>query len=133
MYTYNDSTYVGTGDSLVDSGLGIRPGNSVTGIPENQYVVSLDYQRDNVMAGLSTKVTGDRYVNLGNTWEAEQYTTTDAYLTYTGESGVGEFSGWSISLLVNNLTDESYLGGISGGGAWIGAPRTISASFTVDM
>ncbi|MEM6775360.1 MAG: TonB-dependent receptor, partial [Pseudomonadota bacterium] len=40
-YTYTDSTYVGTGDSQVDAELGITPGNDVTGIPDQQFVVSL--------------------------------------------------------------------------------------------
>jgi outer membrane receptor protein involved in Fe transport len=42
--------------------------------------------------------------------------------------------GMKLQLNVNNLFDESYLGGVSGGwGAWIGAPRTATATLTVDF
>ncbi|MEE4278441.1 MAG: TonB-dependent receptor, partial [Halieaceae bacterium] len=44
-YTYSDSTYVGTGDSAVDAGLGVTPGNDVTGIPDQQLVLSLNWAR----------------------------------------------------------------------------------------
>ncbi|MHA7816181.1 MAG: TonB-dependent receptor domain-containing protein [Pseudohaliea sp.] len=132
-YTYSDSTYVGTGDPAVDAGLGVVPGNDVVGIPDQQLVVSLDWRRDNLLAGISSKYTGDRPVRLDNSWVAGDYITTDVYLTLFGESGMGTVSGWSVTLLVNNAFDESYLGGIAGEGAWIGAPRTVSASFTLDL
>ncbi len=57
----------------------------------------------------------------------------DAYITLNG-GGVSNGAGnWSITLLLNNAFDEDYLGGIAGEGAWIGAPRTVSASLTVDL
>lgn len=34
---------------------------------------------------------------------------------------------------VTNLTDQDYLGGISGGAAWIGAPRTMVFTATADF
>ncbi|MFT5711575.1 MAG: iron complex outermembrane receptor protein [Halioglobus sp.] len=132
-YSYSDSTYAGTGDKDVDAGLGVTAGNKVTGIPEDQLVLSLDWSRGNLLAGISAKYTGERQIRRDNTWAADEYITADAYVTVTGEEALGSVSGWSISLLVNNLTDESYLGGISGEGAWIGAPRTVSAAFTVDI
>jgi outer membrane receptor protein involved in Fe transport len=71
---------------------------------------------------------------LDNSWIAEGYTTADVYLTMRGESsGDAMIKGWNLTLLVNNAFDESYLGGIAGQGAWIGAPRTVSASFTLDL
>ena len=132
-YTYSDSSYVGTGDPAVDVGLGVEPGNDVAGIPDQQLVVSLDWRRDNFMAGVSTKYTGERPVRLDNSWVADDYITTDMYLTLVGDKGLGAISGWNITLLVNNALDETYLGGIAGNGAWIGAPRTVSASFTLDI
>lgn len=132
-YSYSDSTYVGSGDTQVDEGLGITAGNAVTGIPEDQLVLSLDWTRGNVSAGLSAKYTGERQIRLDNSWAADDYITADAYVTVFGDNTFGGIDGWSLTFLVNNLTDESYLGGISGEGAWIGAPRTISASLTVDL
>jgi outer membrane receptor protein involved in Fe transport len=133
-YSYSDSTYVGTGDALVDAGLGITPGNDVTGIPDQQFVATLDWTSDNVSAGISAKYTGDRPIRLDNSWVADSYTTADIYVTLTGgDAGVAGIDGWNVTLLVNNAFDESYLGGISGQGAWIGAPRTFSAAFTLDF
>ncbi|MDP5052311.1 MAG: TonB-dependent receptor, partial [Congregibacter sp.] len=133
-YSYSDSVYVGTGDSLVDQGLGVVPGNEVAGIADQQFVVSLDWSWDRFNAGISGKYTGDRPVRLDNSWIADSYTTADIYLTMRGESsGDAMIKGWNLTLLVNNAFDESYLGGIAGQGAWIGAPRTVSASFTLDL
>ncbi|EAQ98063.1 TonB-dependent receptor domain-containing protein [Congregibacter litoralis] len=132
-YSLSDSTYIGTGDPLVDAGLGVVPGNDVTGIPDQQLVMSLDWSWERFSAGISAKYTGERPVRLDNSWIADSYTTADAYLTVTGGSRGDFLQGWNISLLVNNAFDEDYLGGISGQGAWIGAPRTVSASFTVDF
>jgi len=132
-YTFNDATYTGTGQNPIDSQLGVVPGNDVVGIPDQQLVLSLDWRGNRWMAGISSKYTGDRPIRLDNSWIAEDYITTDIYLTLFGESGLGALNGWSVTLLVNNAFDESYLGGIAGEGAWIGAPRTVSASFTLDL
>ena len=132
-YSYSDSTYVGTGDKQVDEGLGITAGNKVAGIPEDQLVLSLDWNRDNLLAGISVKYTGEREIRRDNSWTADDYVTADAYVTVMGEDALGGVGGWSITFLINNLTDESYLSGISGEGAWIGAPRTVSAALTVDF
>ena len=132
-YSLTDSTYIGTGDSLVDAELGVVPGNDVTGIPDQQFVLSLDWAWNSFAAGISAKYTGERPVRLDNTWIADSYTTADAYVTVTGDSLASFLQGWNVTLLVNNAFDEDYLGGISGQGAWIGAPRTVSASFTLDF
>lgn len=132
-YTFSDSSYVGTGDAAVDAGLGVVPGADVVGIPDQQLVLSLDWRRDNLMAGISGKYTGERPVRLDNSWVADDYITTDFYVTLMGEQGPGSISGWNVTLLVNNAFDESYIGGIAGQGAWIGAPRTVSAAFTLDL
>jgi outer membrane receptor protein involved in Fe transport len=132
-YSFSDSTYVGTGDSAVDAGLGISPGNDVVGIPDQQLVLSLDWSWDRYSAGISGKYTGERPVRVNNSWIADSYTTADIYLTMRGESSMNMISGWNLTLLVNNAFDESFLGGIAGEGAWIGPPRTVSASFTLDL
>ncbi|MEQ8802197.1 MAG: TonB-dependent receptor, partial [Haliea sp.] len=132
-FTLNDASYVGTGDSAIDAGLGIQPGKDVVGIPDQQLVVSLDWNRDNLAAGISGKYTGERPIRLDNSWVADDYTTVDAYITLNGGALGGSSSNWSVTLLLNNAFDEGYLGGIAGQGAWIGAPRTISASVTLDL
>lgn len=126
-FTLNDASYVGTGDAAVDAALGIQPGNDVVGIPDQQLVLSLDWTGNRLAAGISGKHTGERPIRLDNSWVADSYTTVDAYLTLNGGDN------WSVTLLINNAFDEDYLGGIAGEGAWIGAPRTVSASLTVDL
>ena len=41
-FTVNDSTYIGTGDPLVDASQGLVAGTDVTGVPDRLWVVSLD-------------------------------------------------------------------------------------------
>jgi len=50
-----------------------------------------------------------------------------------GDDPGGVFRHADLRLVVNNLTNESYLGGISGGGAWIDAPRTASLTLQMDF
>ena len=132
-YTYIDATYKGTGDPLVDAAVGIIPGNKVTGIPKHMYVLSADYAGEFFRAGLSGKYTGDRAVDVANTFVAENYVTLDAYVGVTGDMISDSLERVDFNLTVNNLTDENYLGGISGGGAWIGAPRTVVLTATIDF
>lgn len=132
-YTYIDASYNGTGDPLVDAAVGIIPGNRVTGIAENMFVISADWSDGPFRAGVSGKYTGDRFVDIGNTFTAEGYTMVDAYIGVSGEEISGLLKGLDLSLVVNNLLDEDYLGGISGGGAWVGAPRTVVFTLTADF
>lgn len=132
-YTYSDSTYLGTGDNAVDASVGVTPGNTVAGIPEDQLVLALDWTAGNISAGLSTKYTGDRYIRFDNSWKSDAYTTADAYVSFSSTQSYGNIDGWTVDLLVNNVFDKDYLGGIAGQGAWIGAPRTVSLSATIDF
>ena len=132
-YTYIDATYKGTGDTLVDAAVGITPGNKVTGIPENMFVISADWQSGPFRAGISGKYTGGRYVNLDNSWKTDSYFLTDAYIGVRGDAISETLKAVDLGLTVNNLTDESYLGGISGNYAWIGAPRTVVFTATLDF
>lgn len=132
-YTYIDATYNGTGDPLVDTAVGITPGNRVTGIPKSMFALSADFNRGPFRAGISGKYTGKRYVDVANSWQTDSYFLADAYVGVTGEALSEALAGVDLSLVANNLTGESYLGGISGGGAWIGAPRTVVFTATVDF
>jgi outer membrane receptor protein involved in Fe transport len=132
-YTDNDSTYLGTGDPLVDAAQGITPGNKVAGIADTQFVASLNFIMNNITGGISAKHTGDRHVNTGNTWLADSYTTADAYISMLADNGQGMFKNMDITLAVNNVFDASYLGTVSSNAAWIGAPRTYSLSANIDF
>lgn len=132
-YTNNESTYIGTGDPLVDAEVGIVPGNKVVGVAENLFVASLDWQSGPYRAGVSTKFTGDRPVTLDNSWVAESNVITDLYVGVSGEAISDSFKNIDMSLVINNLTDEDFLGGIAGQGAWIGAPRTVVFTLTADF
>lgn len=132
-YTNNSSQYLGTGDPLVDSAVGIVPGNDVVNMPETMFNVSGDWQRGAFRAGFNTKFTDDRFVDVANTWTAESYTVTDIYIGYAPQNLPSMLNGLNVNFVVNNVADKSYLGGISGGGAWIGAPRTAAITLTLDL
>ncbi|MEO1969346.1 MAG: TonB-dependent receptor [Sphingomonadaceae bacterium] len=132
-YTYTDSKYLGTGFPQLDSNIGITPGNRVTGIPKNMFVASLDWKNGPFRAGISGKYTGSRYVDLANSWKTDGYFLTDFYVGVKGEEISHVLKDIDISMTVNNLFDTDYLGGISGGGAWIGAPRTTVLTLTTDF
>jgi outer membrane receptor protein involved in Fe transport len=123
--TSNESEYVG-GNSAFPAG------NTVAGSTEDMAVVSLDWAKDKYLAGLSAKWVGERYLQASNTDRVDAYTTADLYAGVSLELG-GAIKTLDVRLTVNNLFDERYLGGISGGSAWIGAARTaainVSASF----
>ncbi|MFC6632104.1 TonB-dependent receptor domain-containing protein [Microbulbifer taiwanensis] len=132
-YTMIDAGYLGTGDAAVDEALDLVPGNDVIGIADQLAVVGLDWTSERFYGGLSAKFTGDRSVNLANTWTAESYVVADAYLGVNLSSASDYLSNVNLNLVVNNLFDEEYLGTVVAGGAWIGAPRTTSLSATVDF
>jgi outer membrane receptor protein involved in Fe transport len=129
-YTYNDSTYLGTGNSILDDQAGITPGLEVLGIAEKQFVVSVDWAGESLFTGISAKYTGDRFANTTNTWKVDSYTVVDAYVGTTFY-GIGD--GMTLNLVANNLFDEDYLGSIVNNGAWLGAPRTVSLTATIDF
>lgn len=133
-FTYTNAEYVGAGLGVeADLALGIFPGNSVVNTPENSLVMSADWSNDIYRAGLSAKFVDDRYIDIANTSVAQAYTTADLYIGMNAKSLSAALEGVDISLVVNNVLDESYLGGISGFGAWIGAPRTAVLSISADF
>lgn len=133
-YTNTDAVYVGSGlGPAADTALDIHPGNKVVNTPDSMWVLSLDWNRGPYYAGLSTKRVGERYVDRSNTWATAQYTVSDLYMNVRGDEIADFLQGFDFGIVVNNLFDESYLGGISGGGAWIGAPRTAAFTATVDF
>lgn len=133
-FTRINATYVGTGlGAAADAALGIFPANTVVNTPENSLVVSADWNNDIYRTGLSIKYVDDRFIDRANSSVAESYTTSDFYFGVTGAVFSESLDAMDFSVVVNNLFDESYLGGISGFGAWIGAPRTAVLSISADF
>ena len=132
-WTMNESEYIGSGDSLVDGELGITPGATVVNMPEDMFVISLDWENEFVRIGATAKFTGERYVDFSNTWLASDYALVDVYAAVNGEAISPAWSSVDARFTINNLLDESYLGGISSGGAWIGAPRTAAVTLSMDF
>lgn len=132
-YTHTDATYLGSGDAAVDTTNGITPGNTVAGIPEDQFVASLDWTSGMFYAGVSAKHTSERFVNQANTWEADAYTITDVYVGATVDNLGNMVKSANFKLLVNNAFDKEHLGTIAENAAWLGGPRTVSLSATFDF
>lgn len=133
-YTDTDAEYVGSGlGPAADAALDIHPGNSVVNTPDSMWVLSLDWNRGPYFAGLSTKRVGERSVDRANSWKTADYTVSDLYMNVRGEAVADFLQGFDFGIVVNNLFDESYLGGISGGGAWIGSTRTAAFTATIDF
>ncbi|WP_317932132.1 TonB-dependent receptor domain-containing protein [Halioxenophilus sp. WMMB6] len=126
-YTYNDATYVGTGNAAIDAAVGVVPGNTVIGSPENMWVLSLDWTLGNYRAGISNKWVDDRFITIDNSAAnvAPDYSVVDLYLGAEIPFNSAYVDSVDLHLTVNNLFDERYLGGIAGNyGAWLGATRT---------
>ena len=131
-FTFNDSTYLGTGDPLVDANQGIVAGTDVTGVPARLWVVSLD-RSGPIGAGLTAKYTSSRRVSLTSDWYADAYWLVDAYLSFSGEALSDLLRSTEFSIVANNLLDKAYLSAITENAAWLGAPRTISMTATVSF
>lgn len=121
-YTKNDSTYTDKAFS----------GNTVIASAEDMAAVSFDYEKDNFFAGFSTKYVGERFLDQANTQEADSYITSDLYLGTTIYNMGAGVESMEFRFTVNNVFDETYLGTIAPGAAWIGPPRiaALNAKFT---
>ena len=131
-YTFNDSTYLGSGDPLVDANQGIVAGTDVTGVPDRLWVVSLD-RTGPLGTGLTAKYTSPRRVSLTSDWYADAYWLVDAYLSFSGAALSDLLRSTEFSIVANNLFDKAYLSAITENAAWLGAPRTISMTATVSF
>lgn len=130
-YTYNDATYK---DGFVFGSAVIPEGNTVFGSAEEMFVLSLDWQKGNYGGGFSNKYVGARWMDPQNTQRIDAYNVADIYAAVTADLGGDVFKGMEIRMVVNNLFDEQYIGGVAGGwGGWIGADRTASVNLTLDF
>jgi outer membrane receptor protein involved in Fe transport len=132
-YTYNRAKYLGSGNAAQDAAIGITPGVQVFNSPKHMFVASADWRRDGWKAGVSSKYVGDRFIDTRGTGVAESFILTNAYAGVDLGAVAGPLKGLDFTLTVNNLTDERYLAGADGGSAFLGAPRTVTASLTLDF
>jgi len=144
-YTNIDATILGSGSIAQDVATGITSvdadgnitstivGNTVPGIAENLFVLSADVTEGNFYGGASVKWVDDRFVNNSNSWVADSYYDADLYVGVSGQAFSEDLSNVDFRITVNNLLDEDWISGISGGGAWISAPRTVVFTATADF
>lgn len=132
-YTHINAKYRGTGSPELDEEQGVTAGNRVAGIPRDMWVLSGTYNYGPVTVGLTGKYTGNRFVNADNSWVAKNYFLTDLSVAVKGTALTDTLKDLSFALNITNLTDEDYLGGISGNYAWIGTPRTMIFTVTADF
>ena len=132
-WTRNDAIYLGADDPLVSAAQGIRPGSQVVGVPRTLVVASADHSAEPVAAGVSAKYTAARSVTLDGAWSADPYWLVDAYFRWSAGRISERLRGLEVALVGNNLLDRSYLATITGQGAFIGAPRTVSLNLTASF
>jgi outer membrane receptor for Fe3+-dicitrate len=132
-YSYNHAVYIGTGNAAQDEDIGITPGVQVSGSPRHMWVLSADYHRSAFKAGLSAKFVGDRFIDDNGGDVAPGYTLLNGYIGMDLNRISDHLSGASVTIQATNLTDQRYLAGGSGGTAFIGTPRTVTASLTLDF
>lgn len=125
-FTSNNSEYT-------SGSVGFPAGNTVFGSAEEMGVVSFDWEKQSYRAGLSTKWVGERWLDAANTQRVDSYIVSDFYASVKLENLAQGLDSMELRFTINNLFDESYLGGIAGQSAWIGAPRTAAFNATFDF
>lgn len=129
--TWNQSEYTRT---IPENG--VVEGNDVVDSPELMFSGSAFYRQGPYTATITGKYTGERTGTLDGREKLEAFTLWDAGLGYRASlPSAGFFKGVSADLRVSNLFNESYLAGADGGGGYyfIGSPRTVSFTLTLDF
>lgn len=132
-YSYNRAKYLGTGDAAKNAALGITPGVQVFNTPKSMLVGSVDYSGEIFKAGISAKHVSSRFIDTAGTMPSGSFTLTNAYFGVNVGQLVDKLKNIDFTVTVNNLTDERYLAGADGGAAFLGSPRTVMASLTMDF
>jgi iron complex outermembrane receptor protein len=134
-YTFNDSQYEGTGSVAQNAALGLIPGAQVAGAAKSTLVASADWRGESWNFGLSARYTGKRPLDRANNVSLSAATILNANVGFDLSDLSSSLKGASANLVVTNLTDKSYLSGVenAGSSAFIGAPRTVVFSFSVDL
>ena len=132
-YSYNRAKYLGTGTAAKDAALGIVPGVQVYNTPKHMLVGALDWKGDIFKAGISTKYVSSRFIDRKGIDPSGSFVLTNAYVGVQLGEVVPQLKNLDLSVTVNNLTNERYLAGADGGSAFLGSPRTVMASLTLDF
>jgi outer membrane receptor protein involved in Fe transport len=132
-YTYNHAVYIGTGDARQDADVGIDPGSQVINSPRTMWVLAADYHRSIFKAGAAAKFVDDRFVDTQGEQVASSFTLLNAYVGVDLGAVIEPLKGMELTVQGSNLTNERYLAGADGGSAFLGAPRTVTASLTLDF
>jgi len=132
-YTYNHATYIGTGNAAQDADVGVTPGQQVINSPRTMWVLSADYKRSIFKAGVATKFVGDRNIDTEGTSQAGSFTLVNGYVGVDLDAVSEKLRGVSLTVQATNLTDQRYLAGADGGSAFLGTPRTVTASLSLDF
>jgi outer membrane receptor protein involved in Fe transport len=132
-YSYNDATYIGTGNAKQDEDVGVQPGVQVINSPRHMWVLSADYERSIFKGGLAAKFTGERNIDTLGETQTPNVTLLNGYIGVDLGGMDSRLKGLSVTVQGTNLTDERYLAGSDGGSAFLGAPRTITAAATLDF
>lgn len=132
-YSYNRAKYLGTGTAARDAALGIVPGVQVYNTPKHMLVGALDWKGDIFKAGISSKYVSSRFIDRQGVDPSGSFVLTNAYVGVQLGEVVPQLKNLDLSVTVNNLTNERYLAGADGGSAFLGSPRTVMASLTLDF
>lgn len=132
-YTYNHATYIGTGNAAQDADVGVKPGQQVINSPRTMWVLSADYKKSVFKAGVAAKFVGDRNIDTEGTSQAGSFTLVSGYVGVDLEAVSAQLQGMSLTVQATNLTDQRYLAGADGGSAFLGTPRTVTASLSLDF
>ncbi|MBN8831514.1 MAG: TonB-dependent receptor [Sphingomonadales bacterium] len=132
-YSYNRAKYLGTGDAAKDAALDIVPGVQVYNTPKHMLVGALDWKGDIFKAGISSKYVSSRFIDRQGVDPSGSFVLTNAYVGVELGEVVPQLKNLDLSVTVNNLTNERYLAGADGGSAFLGSPRTVMASLTLDF
>ena len=132
-YTYNHAVYIGTGDPKQDADIGIAPDVQVMNSPRHMWVAAADYRKSVYKAGASVKFVGDRFIGTEGKEVAPNFTLVNAYAGVDLGKVNPMLKGLSLTVQGTNLTNERYLSGADYGSAFLGSPRTVTASLTLDF
>lgn len=109
------------------------PGVQVYNTPKHMLVAGLDYKGEIFKAGVSTKYVSSRFIDRAGVNPSGSFVLTNAYVGVELGEVVPQVKGLDLTVTVNNLTNERYLAGADGGSAFLGSPRTVMASLTLDF
>jgi outer membrane receptor protein involved in Fe transport len=132
-YTYNDAVYSTTGNAALDDAADIKDGGQVFGSPKTMFVASVDYDGGDWRAGVSAKRVGDRLIDFAGKETAPAYTLVNASFGASLGRLSTALKGFEASVTVNNLTDITFVNGVTGGEVYAGAPRTVVFAVTADF